>query len=151
MNATHLNRNLTKIKYVGDLQGPSAEEQLASELQEAIAEARSHQKLAAQPTRTHRQTRPHLVRHKPHHTSNLTHARSLHVCPASRHYCRFIDLYSISPPEICCKLSSRASSCRCKNCNQWRLLEADCKYNRRLSRGGSAAAAAAAATMKFMV
>ena len=52
------------------LQGPSAEEQLAWELQEAMAEARSHQRMAAQlrytekhaGRRTDRQKRPTQVR-----------------------------------------------------------------------------------------
>ena len=50
---------------VGAVQGPSAEEQLAEELQEAIAEARSHQRMAAQQPHTHRQTWPYQpeVRH----------------------------------------------------------------------------------------
>ncbi|KAL3158544.1 hypothetical protein ABBQ38_010765 [Trebouxia sp. C0009 RCD-2024] len=39
--------------------GPSAEEQLAEELQEAMAEARSHQKMAAQQPHTHSQTGPY--------------------------------------------------------------------------------------------
>lgn len=58
----------------GVLQGPSAEEQLAEELQEAIAEAHCHQKMAAQQPDIHRRTRPYQpeVGHHPSHMRSIS-------------------------------------------------------------------------------